>query len=95
MFSFDVAAMCMQIFLNLISYPIAMTSLNRLRNKMINIIVDLILLKMNDKRSILKFFHEQNLSAAKIFHRLKNDVFGRLLIRRTMKRLKEIGSVAD
>jgi AraC-like DNA-binding protein len=96
MFSFDVAGTRMQIFFPLVSYSVAMTyPLNRLRNKRISSFVDLILFEMNDKRSVVKFFHEQKLSPAQIFHRLKNDGFSRRFIRRTISRLEETGSVDD
>jgi inhibitor of nuclear factor kappa-B kinase subunit alpha len=88
--------MCVHICSILISYPVATTSrLHRLRNKWISSILDLELFQMNEKRSMVEFFYEQNFSPAQIFHRLKNDGFSRLFIRRTINRLKETGSVDD
>ena len=82
--------------LNLISYSVAMTSLLYiLRNKRINLIVDLILFEMNDKRSVVKFYYEQNFSPSEIFELLENNGFNRMFIHRTIKRLNETGSVAD
>ena len=96
MFFFDVTATFVNICSQLISYLVAMTyPLNKLRNKRISSFVDRILFEMNDKRSVVKFYHEQNLSSAQIFHRLKNDGFSRLFIRRTISRLKETRSVTD
>jgi inhibitor of nuclear factor kappa-B kinase subunit alpha len=66
-----------------------------LRNKRINLIVDLILFEMNDKRSVVKFYYEQNFSPSEIFELLENNGFNRMFIHRTIKRLNETGSVAD
>jgi len=50
---------------------------------------------MNEKRSIGKFYHEQNFRPAQILQRLKNAGINRKFIFRTIKRLNETGSVDD
>ena len=50
---------------------------------------------MNEKRSIVKFYHEQNYRPAQILELLKNTGINRKFIYRTIKRLNETGSIDD
>lgn len=50
---------------------------------------------MEEKRSIVKFFFDEGKSASEIFHLVKNRGINRKFIERTIKRLRETGSIHD
>ena len=88
MFSFDLSATCVnKCLLTTGNLPSISSSLCITGSKLTNSSVGIILYKVNEKRTVVKFFHEQNCSPAKIFQLLKKYGISRLFIHRTIKRL--------